>query len=140
LFLFRGESEARILLSKQPYGSVVNIMKQRILILLMLSVGLASRFMAQAGEPILLGQSVSIAVGGTWSGAPVPPTISGMQFYIADQLPFVTVSYAGGTYLKADEAQLTSAVGGNLFLTKGQTGIFDFAATNSPGLRMFFPR
>jgi hypothetical protein len=93
----------------------------------------ASRFMAQAEEPILLGESVSIFVGGTWTGAPVPPTITGMQFFIADQPPFVTVSYAGGTYLQADDTQLTNAVGENLFLAKGQTGIFDFAATNSPG-------
>ena len=79
-----------------------------------------------------------MSIGGTWGGAPVPrapvpPTITGMQFFIADQAPFVTVSYAGGTYLQVDEAQLTNSVGGNLFLAKGQTGVFDFAITNSPG-------
>ena len=84
------------------------------------------------GTSQLLGQQDE-NVGGTWFGnVPVVKTITGMQFFFGYQMPFTNVSYGGGTYSQVNEQQLSQTVGGNLSLTKGQTGIFDFTSANSP--------
>ena len=80
-------------------------------------------------QPVLLSQSLTVDCSNN-AGWP----IAGMQFIIADTTqPFDTVSYNGGTYLQANEAQLTNFVGGTLILTNGQTGVFDFTISNCPG-------
>jgi hypothetical protein len=96
-------------------------------------VVLASAFCAvAAADPILLGETVTSSAGGTWGGAPVPPTIVGMQFHLGYQYPFAAVSYSNGTYLQVVETNLAKTIGGNKFFAKGQTGVFDFYQTNCP--------
>lgn len=93
----------------------------------------ASSLQARAAQtPVLLAQTSEIAVGGFSSGGvTVPPTIIGMQFYVSIEEVGTNTPYAGGTYVKVDEARLTNALGGSLRLSKGQTGVFDFPVTNS---------
>ena len=86
-------------------------------------------------DPIFLAETVANSTGGIWSGAPVPPTIIGMQFFIGTQEPFNAIAYSNGTYLQVDETKLAQAIGGNTFFTKGQTGVFDFYTTNSPAFQ-----
>jgi hypothetical protein len=61
-----------------------------------------------------------------------------MQFYIADQPPFLTVSYDGGTYLQVDEAQLTNTVGGNLFLARDKQAFLILQLRTAPALLISF--
>jgi hypothetical protein len=88
----------------------------------------ASQLMAQAGEPILLGQSLTADCSNNLYG--FESLITGMQFFIADTLqPFDTNSNGS----EVADSQLTNYIGGTLILTNGQTGIFDFTITNCPG-------
>jgi hypothetical protein len=74
-------------------------------------------------EPLLLAQTENLRSWSTWTPAWTAPTVTGVQFYL---------SYP--------DVALPDAIGGELILTNGQVGVFDFAATNSRAFSGFAAR
>lgn len=97
----------------------------------------ASAISINAAASDLLWESYEFGAGGSWGGS-VPTVVTttiGMQFYlgyVSNTLPGYPVSYAGGTYTHIDEQALSHLIGGNAYFSKGDSGIFDFDAYNSP--------
>jgi hypothetical protein len=91
-------------------------------------------------ETILITEATPISIGGTWGGAPVVSSIVGMQFYMGYDNISHPIQTSAGWYEKLDEEALSNSIGGTLRLTKGQTGFFDFNATNCVGFNNFVAR
>jgi len=93
-------------------------------------------------EPLLLAKTINLRHISGWTPAWAAPTITGVQFYLSyrELTVLVTNQQGTGTFLKTDEMALAEAIGGDLVLSNGQVGVFDFAATNSRAFAGFAAR
>jgi hypothetical protein len=86
-----------------------------------------------AETQVLLAQTVENSFFEEAGGVPGPPTTVGMQFVLSlESLSdlHTNVPYGNGTAWKIDEGRLAATVGGDLRLTNGQTGVYDFPVSN----------
>ena len=90
-----------------------------------------------AEEPLLLIEGWNEEFRTWWMPASSAPPVTGVQFFLSYR---DVVTNQGGGGLKIDEMALADAIGGDLVLTNGQVGVFDFAATNSRAFAGFVAR